>query len=197
MASLQRDEAVRLLLSVAILTLSVICALSGCSSLSGERSKIKNALKLRLAVNKATPQPGDKVSFTFEIENVSNNEVHFVRYGGLYAAFWLEVKTDARSVSPEILFEKLYVPDVSEDDIITLKPGEVFRTVRRGTVRPVSSGRVFLDMFDSGFTLERGQQYRLRGEFRAREDRSGKFRVAVGEVFSLPIDFSIGDPHVE
>jgi hypothetical protein len=133
----------------------------------------------------------EEITFKFEIKNVSNQVIRFIRFGAPFGAQWVRFEIDGREVEWESLFDKNLGVAIEEGDVVTLKPGKIFRAVRKGTLESDGSGGVFLNMFDSGTHLRCGQHYRIRGKFVARKDYTGKLTVTVGDVFSKPISLFV------
>lgn len=152
---------------------------------------IDRALEVKVHANKSHLRLNEEITFKFEIKNVSNRVVRFIRFGSPFGAQWVRFEIDSREVEWESLFDKNLGVAIDEGNVVTLKPGKIFRAVRKGTLEFEGSDRAFLNMFDSGIALRCGRHYRIRGKFVARKDYTGKLNVIVGDVFSKPIDLFI------
>lgn len=159
---------------------------------SGARD-ITRTLGLKLTLNKQKLRVGEEITGQFRITNISKKDVSVVTVGALYMAYWFGIEGGEGRVLAEPLFEKLFTDYISNEDIVTLKPGQSFTVDRKAKLKRSAkrSGKAFLVFDDSAFELHCGKRYRVYGRFWAREDRSGTFKVISGDLRSPAIRVSI------
>jgi hypothetical protein len=151
---------------------------------------ISNVLELKMTLSKQEVRVGDELLGHFAITNVSDTNVSIVSIGWLYMAYWFRVDGAKGSILAEPLFEKLFTPEISREDVITLQPGQSFTVDRDAKIERAKkqAGKIFVDFGDSGFYVDCGQQYQISGLFWAREDRSGQFKLLSGRLRSRPVN---------
>lgn len=149
--------------------------------------------KLTFRLDKRVIRLDDSIKGTFNVTNASGKPVRVVKYGALYMAFWFRFESDHSLIIAEEHFEKLFVPEVGANDLVTLAPGSSYTVFREGTARPANGfgNEIYLDFLDSGLRLKCGKTYRVSGLFWARRDLSHKFQVISGRIHSAPTELRV------
>ena len=164
-----------------------------CIALPEKAQDPADVLKLTFKLDKRVIRLGDSIKGTFNVTNASGKTVRVVKYGALYMAFWFRFESDHGLIMAEEHFEKLFVPEVGADDLVTLAPGSSYTVFREGTARPSNGFRneIYLDFLDSGFHLKCGKTYRVSGLFWARPDPSRRFQMISGRIHSAPTELRV------
>lgn len=179
--------------AIAVVVAALFISVYG-APLKNDTGHAKAALGLTLQLNQPVVRIGDTLVARLLITNISDEPVTFVKYGGLYRAFWIQLDVAPhRSLEPERQFEKLATGVVLKDDLVTLKPKATFSTVVKSRIRASerARGEVMLDFGDSDYRLHCDQLYKIRGVFWARPDDSGRFKVMSGVVGSPVQEFRV------
>ena len=152
-----------------------------------------DVLKVTFRLDKRLIRLGDSIKGTFNVTNTSGKPVRLVKYGAVYVAFWFRFESDHSLIMAEKHFEKLFVPEVGADDLVTLAPGSSYTVFREGTARPLNRfpNEIYLDFLDSGFHLKFGKTYHVSGLFWARPDPSRRFQVISGRIHSAPTELHV------
>jgi hypothetical protein len=164
-----------------------------CIALPEKAQDPADVLELTFKLDKRVIRLGDSIKGTFNVTNASGKTVRVVKYGAVYTAFWFRFESDHSLIMAEEHFEKLFVPEVGADDLVTLAPGSSYTVFREGTARPSNRFRneIYLDFLDSGFHLKCGKTYRVSGLFWARPDSSRRFQVISGRFHSAPTELRV------
>ena len=164
-----------------------------CIALPEKAQNPADVLKFTLKLDKRVIRLGDSIKGTFNVTNTYGQPVRLVKYGAVYTAFWFRFESDHSLIMAEEHFEKLFVPEVGADDLVTLAPGSSYTVFREGTARPLNRfpNEIYLDFLDSGFHLKCGKTYRVSGLFCARPDPSNRSQVISGRIHSAPTELHV------